>query len=116
MRPLLALVLAAPVMALALWAYQENYRTRAVLREMARIEGEIGRRREALAALDAEWAYLNRPERLRDLAQLNDERLRLVPLSAEAFARLDQVPYPPKRGGASDGASGATAAADGQWP
>ena len=111
MRPLLALVLAASVMALALWAYRENYRTQEAAREMARVEREIEREREALAVLDAEWAYLNRPERLRDLARLNDERLRLVPLTAEALVRLDQVPVAPP-----PGAPSRVAAADGEWP
>ena len=112
MRPLLVLVLAACVMGLALWAYRENYRTREALREMARVERAIERERDALGVLEAEWAYLNRPERLRDLARLNDERLRLVPLTAEAFARLDQIPPRPARG-----ASGAPAGAgDGEWP
>lgn len=100
MRPLLGLLLAAPVMGLAHWAYLESYRTQAALRESARLEAAIEEGREALAVLEAEWAYLNRPERLRDLARLNDARLGLVPLTAEAFGRLDQVPYPQAAGGA----------------
>ena len=95
MRPVLAMAMAACVMALALWAYREDDRTRLAIREMQRLEREIGRQGEALAVLDAEWAYLNRPDRLRDLARLNDARLRLAPLTAEAFARLDQVPARP---------------------
>ena len=95
MRPVLILAMGACVMALALWAYREDDRTRLAMREMERLERAIGREREALAVLDAEWAYLNRPERLRDLARLNDARLRLVPLTAEAFARLDQIPARP---------------------
>ena len=109
MRPVLVLALALPVMALALWAYQENHRTQQALRELARVERAIEGRREALSVLDAEWAYLNRPERLRDLAQLNDESLRLVPLTAEAFARLDQVPARPLEGPTAE-------ATDGEWP
>ena len=95
MRHLVALGLVAAVLALAYWAYLENYRTQAALREMARMERAIATQRDALAVLRAEWAYLNRPERLRDLAALNDARLGLVPLAAEAFGRLDEVPYPP---------------------
>ena len=112
MRTGLVLVLAVPVMGLALWAYGENYRTQTAMREVARVERAIEAEREALAVLDAEWAYLNRPERLRDLARLNDERLRLVPLTAEAFAPLDRIPARP-----APGAPGPMAdAADGEWP
>lgn len=115
MRPLLCVALAVPVMALASWAYRENHRTQTALREVGGLESTIAAQRDALAVLEAEWAYLNRPERLRDLAQLNDAQLRLVPVAAEAFARLDQVPYPPPP--PSQSAEALTAAAtDGEWP
>ena len=113
MRPLLCAALALPVMGLAHWAYWEDYRTRSALRDVARLERAIEDRREALAVLDAEWAYLNRPERLRDLARLNDARLGLVPITAEAFGRLDQVPHPPPE---PEPGALAAAAVDGEWP
>lgn len=115
MRPLLCAVLAVPVMALASWAYRENYRTQTALQEVGRLEGAIAAQRDALAVLEAEWAYLNRPERLRDLAQLNDAQLGLVPVAAEAFGRLGQVPYPPPPPSQSAEAL-AAAASDGEWP
>ena len=91
-RALLNAALIGCVMALALWAYREDDRTRLAIRELERVERGIERQREALAVLDAEWAYLNRPERLRDLVRLNDDQLRLAPLTAEAFGRPEQVP------------------------
>ena len=94
MRTLLFGGAAAVVMMLAFWAYQQNYRTQAALRETQAIQGEIARLRDRLTVLKAEWAYLNRPDRLRDLADLNFARLRLFPLDAERFGRLDQVPFP----------------------
>ena len=115
MRPLLSAVLAVPVIALASWAYREDHATRTALREAAGLERTIAARREALAVLDAEWAYLNRPERLRDLARLNDARLGLVPLAAEQFGRLEQVPYPPPPASQSPEAL-AAAAAGREWP
>ena len=96
MSVVLRLLLVAGVMGLAFWAYREDDRTRLALREMERVERAIVRERRALAVLDAEWAYLNRPDRLRDLARLNDAHLRLAPLTAEAFGRLDQVPRRPQ--------------------
>ena len=46
---------------LALWAYQENYRTQQVVKETQSLQREIGMAQVRLAVLNAEWAYLNRP-------------------------------------------------------
>lgn len=82
------------VIALAYWAYSENYATQAALRDVERLTGQIGAERRTLSVLRAEWAYLNRPDRLRDLADLNYERLELGPLTPAHFAGPEQVPYP----------------------
>lgn len=94
MRMLVSLILGASVLCLAFWAYQENYRTRQALADVRGMQSEIGRLGEHLRVLRAEWAYLNRPERLQELAELNFERLQLMPMAPEHFGRLDQVSYP----------------------
>jgi len=95
MRPFLSILTAFALMALAFWAYRENYATQAALREVSALNREIAGLREALNLQRAEWAYLNRPERLRDLAVLNFDRLNLLPMEPEQFGRVDQVAFPP---------------------
>jgi hypothetical protein len=94
MRNVLMLLTGLAVMALAFWAYRENYRTQAELAEVRALRNEIGILREGLGVLNAEWAYLNRPDRLRELADLNFDRLQLLPLDPEQFGSVEQVAYP----------------------
>ncbi len=94
MRGVLFALAAMIVMGLGYWAYKENYRTQEALREATSLQREIGSSRETLSVLQAEWAYLNRPERLRDLAALNFEQLQLLPISADHFGAVSQVAYP----------------------
>ena len=94
MRGLLFILSALAVMGLAFWAYQENYKTQQAQREVRELQAQIGQAHSRLGMLKAEWAYLNRPDRLRELAELNFDRLELLPLVPEAFGRVDQVAYP----------------------
>ncbi|TNC73722.1 cell division protein FtsL [Rubellimicrobium roseum] len=94
MKGLITIGLALLVMGLGFWAYQENYATQASLREVRDLRGQIAAAQARLDRLEAEWAYLNRPDRLRDLAEINFQRLELLPLMPEAFAAVDEVPMP----------------------
>lgn len=94
MRGFLYVLSTLGVIGLAFWAYQENYKTQAALREVRSLNGQIGQHLARNNVLRAEWAYLNRPDRLRDLAMLNFERLGLIPLPPSAFSAVDRVSYP----------------------
>lgn len=94
MRSILYLSCVLVVMGLAFWAYRENYRTQAAISDMGSVQREIAGLREDLGVLRAEWAYLNRPERLRELVDLNFERLQLVPVDSSQFIDLGNIDYP----------------------
>lgn len=95
MRPVLYVLSFLAVMALGFWAYRENYATQASLREVTDIQIEIATLRESLSIERAEWAYLNRPDRLRDLATLNFDRLGLLPMESSQFGTTAAIAFPP---------------------
>ncbi len=94
MRMVFMILSATALVALGFWAYRENYQTQAELSDVRALQEEIGELRESLSVLNAEWAYLNRPDRLRELADLNFERLGLLPLEPEQFGEVAQIIYP----------------------
>ena len=94
MRGVLYVLAALGVMGMAFWAYQENYRTQEAIKEVRALHAQIGAAHERLRMLNAEWAYLNRPDRLADLAELNFDRLGLLPLMPDAFGDVDDIIYP----------------------
>jgi len=94
MRSVVYILAACLVMVLAVWAYRQNYETQASLREVRELRSEIGELRERAGVLRAEWAYLNRPERLANLADLNFNQLELLPLRPGHFGYIDQITYP----------------------
>lgn len=95
MRGLAYVLTVISVIGLAFWAYHENYTTQKVISDSEQLQRDIGAARSRLAILKAEWAYLNRPNRLRDLAELNFDRLGLLPLRPDQFGKIDQVTFPP---------------------
>ena len=94
MKTLAYVLSALAVFGLAFWAYRENYATQQVLKETRTLQRQIGAAQVRLGVLRAEWAYLNRPDRLRELAELNFNSLGLLPLRPNQFGRVDEVAYP----------------------
>ncbi len=88
------------VIGLGFWAYHENYKTQAALAKTESFDLRISNAHTRLSVLRAEWAYLNRPDRLRNLVEMNYDRLELMPLNYRQFHDLDgarPLPYPAGR-------------------
>jgi len=96
MKTLIYTVAIGSVIGLAYWAYEENFRTQQAQDRVRDLQARIADGREALTVQRAEWAYLNRPDRLRNLTKMNFERLGLLPMTPDHFGELDQVAYPPR--------------------
>lgn len=95
MKYLLYLSAAVLVVVCATWAYRVNYATQEALNRVADLDMAIAREHEAIGVLNAEWAYLNRPDRLRALVDANAHGLDLHPLTPDQFGEVAQVAMPP---------------------
>ena len=94
MKTLIGFLLGLAVLGLGFWAYQENYKTRDTVAEMRAVQADIVRLHAEMAMLRAEWAWLNRPDRLRMLIEANGAQLQLQDMEPKRFGYLDQVAYP----------------------
>ncbi len=101
MKHFLYLLAGVVVVLAASWTYKVNYQVQEAEDRVAALQRQINRERGKIAVLGAEWAYLNRPERLRALAETYYAELRLMPIDASHFARISDVPLPPDEIGAA---------------
>lgn len=94
MRPVIYILSFLALIALGFWAYRENYATQSTLKVVEGLQSDIASLHEALAVQRAEWAYLNRPDRLRQLVDANFDRLGLMPMEPGQFGTAAAVAYP----------------------
>ena len=76
---------------LGLWAYKTNYASRSALLRVESIKKQIDHERYQIKILNAEWEFLNRPERLRKLVEYYFDELRLIPISPQNFTSYDRI-------------------------
>ena len=93
MRSVIYTITFTILVGLAFWAYQENIKTKNTIAHTEKLQKEIGIARASLSILKAEWAYLNRPDRLTELVDLNFGRLQLIPLRASNFSDVDEINF-----------------------
>lgn len=77
------------VAVLAIGLYLVKYTVQDVQRDVSTLKRDLASEKESLHLLNAEWAYLNRPERLRNLA---DRHLDLVPLDSRQIEKVSVLP------------------------
>ncbi len=77
--------------ALGLWAYKINYESRAADQRVKDLEKSILLARQQLKILNAEWAHLNSPDRLRKLVEYYFFELRLTPINPDDFISFSEI-------------------------
>lgn len=73
----------------ALGLYLVKYWVQDVQQEVGAVELALNKEKESLHLLNAEWAYLNRPERLK---ALSEKYLNLAPLKSAQFISFNALP------------------------
>ncbi|MDX1483568.1 MAG: hypothetical protein R3229_03705 [Alphaproteobacteria bacterium] len=69
--------------------FHVKYRVQTLEDDLRRLNAAITEEQEQLHVLRAEWAYLNRPDRLQELSE---RHLALRPLRAEQIGAIDSLP------------------------
>ncbi|MET0530269.1 MAG: hypothetical protein ABW003_18355 [Microvirga sp.] len=95
MSKLLHIVAISALIGSAGYAYSVKYDTLFYSEQVAKLKSKAQREREAIAVLQAEWQYLDRPDRLQAAA---DQHLDLQALKIQQLARLSDLPNRPDRG------------------
>ncbi|MCG7391709.1 hypothetical protein MHY87_02155 [Microvirga sp. ACRRW] len=95
MSKLLHIVAISALISSAGYAYSIKYDTLYYSEQVAKLKSKAQREREAIAVLQAEWQYLDRPDRLQAAA---DQHLDLQALKIQQLARLSDLPNRPDRG------------------
>jgi len=94
MIKLLHFIAISALIASAGYAYSIKYDTLYYAEQVAKLKNQVQREREAIAVLQAEWQYLDRPDRLQAAA---DQHLDLQPMKIQQLARLSDLPNRPSR-------------------
>ena len=91
---LIHLTVVVALVAAAAWVYRVKFESAGRAAEVVRLAAEIRRERDAAAALRAQWAELDNPERIQHLAERN-LTLRLIDQAQiDSFDHLPERPAP----------------------
>lgn len=95
MIKILHVVAIASLIGSAGYAYSIKYDTIYHAEELARLNAAVDLERDAVAVLRAEWALLNRPDRVQALADAHLPDI--VPMEASRLAQFGDLPERPEK-------------------
>lgn len=92
MLRLLHLLVIAGLISAAAYVYKIKFDATVQAEQVAKVRRDVRRERDAIALLRAEWARLDNPVRIQDLA---DRHLNLRPLESTQFEDFGKLPLRP---------------------
>lgn len=95
MNKLSTLVWIVVIVCATFMLYKVKYQVQALKVQVAETTRELEREKQAIHVVAAEWAYLNRPERLQKLAQ---KYLPSTQLTVHQVADIQAIPFPGQAG------------------
>jgi hypothetical protein len=108
MSRILTIVAVALAIGAAATLYQVKYEVRLLEQEARQLHQGVAREQQAIQVLNAEWAYLNQPARIQELAE---RYLDLKPIKAAQIGTVERLPLRPVAPPAAPGADGLVAEA-----
>ena len=90
-RFLLFAIVMISTFGLGSWAYKINYESRAASQRVKSLEKAILSAKKERKILEAEWAHLNNPDRLRKLVEYYFMELRLTPINPDDFISFSEI-------------------------
>ena len=91
MNRLSTLIWMVVIVGAALLLYGVKYRVQAIRTQVAETARQLESEKEAMHVAAAEWAYLNRPDRLQELAA---KYLMSSELTVDQVAEIEAIPFP----------------------
>lgn len=92
---LLHLLAITGLLSSAAYAYSTKYEALYYAETLTKLRAKLQRERETIAVAKAEWAMLNRPDRLQKMV---DRHLDLVPMTINQLGRLSSLPAKAPKG------------------
>lgn len=89
------MVLIAVMVAAAAFTYKTKQVAEDQLAAVRKLEQQIRFEEDSVALLRADWSLLTQPARLQQLTEAYQGDLKLQPVDARQFARLDEIPVRP---------------------
>ena len=75
--------------------YDMKHKAEVAADQVARLQAEIAKEKDALALLRAEWSLLTQPSRLQDVVEKYATHFQLQPFSPKQIATIDEIPLKP---------------------